>query len=142
MAKDIDSQALGQYIKARRLAQGLLLVDAAADSGLHYSYWSKLESGQVKTPSPKHLQSIARALEVDYKDLFVLAGYEVPEQLPTFQPYLRAKYQLPPGAIAELERYFDFLRNQYGIPKNEPVFPPKAKIPAEPETASPTQGAA
>jgi transcriptional regulator with XRE-family HTH domain len=127
MATDAKNQSLGEYVKARRLSRDLSLSDAAQLSGLHFSYWSKLEAGQYESPSPKHLQSIARALEVNFEDLYGLAGYESPERLPTFTPYMRAKYDLPPEAVADLERYFDLLRNFYGIPKDQPVFPPKPK---------------
>jgi hypothetical protein len=34
---------------------------------------------------------------------------------------------LPADAIAQLESYFTFLRHQYGIPNDRPVFPPKPK---------------
>ena len=76
-------------------------------------------------PSPKHLQAIARALNVSIEDLYGLAGYDIPERLPTFTPYLRAKYELPPEAVSDLERYFELLRSYYGIAKDQPVFPPK-----------------
>ena len=64
-------------------------------------------------------------LKVPFEDLYALAGYKTPDELPTFRPYMRAKYDLPPEAVRELESYFEFLRNQYGIAKHEPVFPPK-----------------
>lgn len=132
MNTENGSRSLGEYIKARRLSRGLLLVEAASDSGLHYSYWSKLESGQVKTPSPKHLQSIARTLQIDTEDLYGLAGYDFPDRLPTFTPYLRAKYQLPPEAVADLERYFNLLRAYFDIPEDRPVFPPESEEPEQP----------
>jgi transcriptional regulator with XRE-family HTH domain len=133
MNKDIPNQSLGEYIRDRRLSRGLSLNDAAEASGLHFSYWSKLEAGRYHAPSPKHLQAIARALYVDIEDLYSLAGYDIPERLPTFRPYLRTKYDLPPEAIADLERYFDLLRSHFGIPKDQPVFPPKQKKPAKPK---------
>jgi transcriptional regulator with XRE-family HTH domain len=109
------------------LSRELTLSDAAALSGLHVSYWSKLETGHYKAPSPKHLQTIARVIDVRYEDLYGLAGYDTPERLPTFAPYLRAKYDLPAQAIGELERYFAMLRSFYDIPPDQPVFPPKPK---------------
>lgn len=127
--KDIRNQSLGEYIRDRRLSRGLSLNDAAVESGLHLSYWSKLENGQYEAPSPKHLKAIARTLRVAIEDLYALAGYDIPKRLPTFKPYLRAKYQLPPEAVADLERYFELLRNYYDIPKDNPVFPPKPKAP-------------
>jgi transcriptional regulator with XRE-family HTH domain len=127
MTIDRKPQILGTFIRARRLSRELTLSDAAGLSGLHVSYWSKLETGHYKSPSPKHLQTIARVIDVRYEDLYGLAGYDTPERLPTFAPYLRAKYELPPQAIGELERYFEMLRNFYDIPPDQPVFPPKPK---------------
>ena len=125
MATDAKNQSLGEYIRTRRLSRGLSLQQAAAESKLHLSYWSKLEAGQYEAPAPKHLQAIAKVLDVHFEDLYNLAGYEAPERLPSFTPYLRAKYELPPEAVADLERYFELLRNFYGIPKDQPVYPPK-----------------
>lgn len=125
MESDVKNQSLGEFIRERRLSRGLLLTEAAEDSGLHVSYWSKLEAGQYESPSPKHLQPIARTLGVDFEDLYGLAGYESPERLPSFKPYLRTKYDLPPEAVADMEKYFAHLRAYYGIPQEQPVFPPK-----------------
>lgn len=125
MANEVKNQTLGAYIRDRRVSRSLSLHDVAQASGLHFSYWSKLENGQYQAPSPKHLQTIARTLEVPIEDLYGLAGYDIPQRLPAFRPYLRAKYELPPEAVAQLEHYFEMLRNYYGIPKDEPVFPPK-----------------
>jgi transcriptional regulator with XRE-family HTH domain len=125
--REVKNQALGEVVRARRVSRGMSLADAAAASGLHHSYWSKLENGHYQTPSPRHLQTIAATLELPIEDLYGLAGYAVSDKLPSFKPYLRAKYDLPPEAVSDLERYFDLLRNYYGIPKDYPVFPPKTK---------------
>jgi len=34
--------------------------------------------------------------------------------LPSFEPYLRAKGELPEKAISDLNNYYDELRRQYG----------------------------
>ena len=134
MAKEAKNQSLGEYIKARRTSLGLSLQDVADRSGFHYSYWSYLEAGKYEAPAPKHLKVIARTLRVDLTDLHGLSGYDTPQRLPSFKPYLRAKYDLPPEAAADLERYFEMLRNYYGIEKEKPVFPPKSKIPVKPKS--------
>jgi transcriptional regulator with XRE-family HTH domain len=135
MAKDSKNQSLGDYIRDRRLALGFSLSDVAVASGLHFSYWSKLEAGHYEAPAPKYLQVIADTLKVDSEDLYALVGYVVPKRLPTFKPYLRAKYgDLPPEAVADLERYFELLRAYFGIPKDQPVFPPKPKPAAKPKS--------
>jgi transcriptional regulator with XRE-family HTH domain len=142
MNKDKKNQTLGEYIRERRVSRGLSLADAADLSGLHLSYWSKLEDGQYESPAPKHLMTIARALKVDFEDLYGLAGYELPERLPSFTPYLRAKYELPPEAVTDLERYFELLRAYYDIPKDQPVFPPKPKKASKPKTDATSRRAA
>jgi len=142
MTTDAKNQSLGEYIKTPRLSRDLSLQDAAKISGLHFSYWSKLEAGQYEAPAPKHLQAIARTLEVNFEDLYGLAGYESPQRLPSFKPYLRAKYELPPEAVADLERYFELLRAYYDIPKDQPVFPPKAVNDDKPKGDSTERSAA
>jgi transcriptional regulator with XRE-family HTH domain len=125
MTKGYGNQTLGDYIRSRRSSVGLSLSDAADASDLDPSYWNKLENGHYNNPAPQHLSTIASVLGIPVADLYGLAGYEIPDGLPSFQPYLRAKYDLPAEAIADLERYFELLRNYYGVPEDQPVFPPK-----------------
>lgn len=125
MTKEIKKQSLGDYIRQKRTTRSLSLLDVAQLSGLHFSYWSRLETDFYQTPSPKHLKTVAETLGVPIADLYRLAGYDIPNRLPAFRPYLRAKYSLPPEAVAQLEQYFEMLRNYYGIPKDKPVYPPK-----------------
>lgn len=48
-------------------------------------------------------------------DVFALAGYTSPRQLPTLRPYLRAKYgELPEQAVRDVEAYLARLQQQYG----------------------------
>jgi transcriptional regulator with XRE-family HTH domain len=135
-SKRPKNQTLGEYVRARRLSLGLGYQDVADQSGLHYSYWNKLENGQYEQPAPKYLRIIAATLNAPLEDLLAMAGYDRPERLPAFTPYLRAKFELPPEAIADLERYFDLLRSYYDIPKDQAVFPPKPK----PTTDEPPEG--
>ena len=133
MSNEVKNQSLGDYINARRVAMGWSFQDLTDNSGLHFSYWCKLEAGEYSAPSPRNLKIIARTLQVPIEDLYGLVGYDVPERLPSFKPYLRAKYDMPPDAVAQLESYFEFLRNHYGIPKDQPVYPPKLEKKVKPE---------
>ena len=136
MAKGDGNQELGDFVRSRRLSLGLSLADAAEASDLDPSYWNKLENGHYQNPAPQHLRSIAEVLSVPLEDLYGLAGYDTPHRLPSLHPYLRAKYDLPPQAIADLERYFEYLRSYYGIPEDRPVFPPKGEPKSPTEQAS------
>lgn len=118
---------LGEFIKARRESRGITKADACRATGLDYSYWVKLEAGVYEMPSPKALDRVAEVIGCKPADLYVLAGYRLGGDLPGFGPYLRSRYHLPPEAIDQLEGYFAFLRQQYGIPEDEPVFPPKSQ---------------
>jgi transcriptional regulator with XRE-family HTH domain len=42
------------------------------------TYLQKLERGEVESPSPHRLHSLASVLDVSYTDLMELAGYIVP----------------------------------------------------------------
>lgn len=74
-------------------------------SGISAATLSQLEHGQYAQPRPDKLVSLARALEIEIGDLYALAGYLLPEDLPSAGPYFRAKYGLPSQAIPELEAY-------------------------------------
>ena len=75
----------------------------------------RLEQGRVQSPKAELLAAIAEQLELPLADIFGLAGFAVPAELPSFRPYLRAKYRgLPPGAVAELERSFEAIAKKYG----------------------------
>lgn len=105
---------LGEFIREHRQKQGLSLRRLAAATNLSAPYLLRLEQGERDQPTPDALQRIAGALEVDYADLFVLAGHPIPRDLPTLAPYLRAKFDLPDEAIDQLSDLFGQLREQYG----------------------------
>jgi transcriptional regulator with XRE-family HTH domain len=133
MTTESKNQSLGDFVRARRESRGLDYYEAEQASGLDHTFWRKLEAGQYESPGPKSLEAIAQALQVPLEDLYALAGYEVGVRLPSLKPYLRARYHLPHQAVAELERYFQLLRNYYDIPDDRPVFPPKPQRRKAPE---------
>ena len=130
---DVKNAPLGEFIKSRRESRSMSKAEACRQSGLDYSYWVKLEAGVYEMPSPKALDLVAKVIGCKPADLYVLAGYKIGGELPGFGPYLRTKYHLPGEAIEQLESYFTFLRNQYGIADDEPVFPPKPRVDPEAE---------
>lgn len=61
------------------------------------------------------LRALAQPLEVPVADLYAAAGFALPDELPTFTPYLRSKYRaLPPKAQAELQQSFARITAKYG----------------------------
>lgn len=114
---DADSekgyQALGEHIKRLRRAQGLGLREAARRAQVDPTWWSRLEEGRYVSPDARMIGKVARALGVEVEELYLVAGLSSGRKLPTLSPYLRAKYDLPPEAIAQLEAHFELLSERY-----------------------------
>ena len=70
------ADAVRQLREQRRLTKAAL----AARCGLAPSYLSRLESGDYKSPTVATLVTLAQGLEVDPRELLVLAGY-VPDDM-------------------------------------------------------------
>jgi transcriptional regulator with XRE-family HTH domain len=132
MTKAKPNLLLGRFVQHHRKAAELTVPEAAEAAGVNASFWRKLEHGQYESPSPKMLAPIARVIDAPLADIYGLAGYETTTDLPSFTPYLRSKYNLTPKALAELERYFEHLRSHYGIPADQPVFPPSKRAAGKP----------
>ena len=107
------NQALGEHIKRLRISQGLSMREAGRRGGVDPTWWSRLEEGRYESPHARMIGNVARALGVDVEELWAAAGLATGHRLPSFSPYLRAKYDLPPEAIAQLEAHFELLSDKY-----------------------------
>jgi transcriptional regulator with XRE-family HTH domain len=115
MAKErkTPTKTLGDTVRRARRAAGLSLRACATAAAVDNTWLARVERGDYTSPDPRHLQQVARALDIDVTDLYVAAGYQNGKSLPTFAPYLRAKYELPADAVADLERHFALWRSYY-----------------------------
>jgi len=128
-----QAQELGRRLRARREELGLSVRDLERLADVDNGTIVRIEQGAFAAPRPDKLSRIAEALRLPLADVFALAEYVVPDELPTFAPYLRAKYRaLPTAALAELERHFDDLSARYGID-------PAGPAPGEDEHAEPVR---
>lgn len=105
-----NAKKLGAFIRRHREAQGLSLEAVAQQVKVPRSTILRMERGEFGSPDPEKLQRLADALDVDFEELFTLAGHVAPE--PALQPYLRRKYDLSDEAIEKAERYLERLRRQ------------------------------
>lgn len=112
------TKTLGDTVRRARRAAGMSLRACAAAAAVDNTWLARVERGDYTSPDPRHLQQVARALDLDVTDLYVAAGYQSGKSLPTFVPYLRAKYDLPADAVADLERHFALWRSFYEQPAN------------------------
>lgn len=113
---------LAEVISNARKAKGLSTRAVAAEIGLDQSNIVRLENGAVTAPQPVVLEGLARVLDLDLADLYALAGYTKPTELPAFTPYLRSKFaDLPTEAHDELERSFKRIAKKYGYSADGPT---------------------
>jgi transcriptional regulator with XRE-family HTH domain len=115
-----DGVRLGEIIRDGRTAVGLSQRQLGEQVGVHHSFVGRLEAGDYQSTSPQILQRLSRILELDERDLFALAGLDAPEGLPTFTPYLRAKYEMSDEAAKALHEYFNFVSEKFDITEKQP----------------------
>jgi transcriptional regulator with XRE-family HTH domain len=94
---------LGSALRQAHERLGLSLRDLEAITVVSRLMLHRLEHDQVEQPNPAVLQQLADTLELNSDDLFAFVSYRPSTQLPSLAPYLRAKYQLPPDALAEAQ---------------------------------------
>nr|WP_163512211.1 helix-turn-helix transcriptional regulator [Fodinicola acaciae] len=114
-----SSSELGERVRRAREAKRMSARQLAEVMFMNVAYISRLEAGYFRHPSPEKLQRLAAALDLNYDDLFSLAGYSVPETLPSFLPYLHAKYDLSQEDAQRLADYFQLLQSQHGITERQ-----------------------
>src|SRR6266568_5113723 len=96
---------LGEHVRHLRQARGLSVRGLAAQAKVDATWVSRLEHGTYSSPDPRSLLRLAGALDIDAEELYLDAGYGDGRGLPGFAPYLRAKYDLPADAVAQLEAH-------------------------------------
>ncbi|RYB91582.1 XRE family transcriptional regulator [Nocardioides glacieisoli] len=116
------SETLAEVVARARTAKGLSTRQLASEIGIDQSNIVRLEQGSVAEPKPTVLEGLARVLDLELADLYALAGYTKPTELPAFTPYLRSKFtDLPPQARAELAQSFNAIATKYGYDAGGPA---------------------
>ena len=112
---------LGQLIRTRREHLGLSVRQLADLAGMNFATISRIEQGHFAAPRPDKLARIARALGLTTAELFGLADYAMPADLPGFRPYLRTKYKgMPAAALDDLDKAFARIIKKHGYQPNGP----------------------
>lgn len=103
--------SLAQYVQRLREERGLSTRALAKAAEVDSTYLSRLQRGDYSAPDARILYRLARVLDVEPDELYEVAGYS--DGLPSFEPYLRARYDLPQEAIDQLEAHFELLNEHY-----------------------------
>lgn len=108
-----NQRSLGATIAHHRTKQGLSMRQLAALIGASPSLVLRWERDEV-VPKQNYLSQLAQTLEISTAELFSLSGMPYPYDAPTLPAMLRAEYDLPPDAIAEIERSIKRIAKKYG----------------------------
>ena len=110
-----EARRLAELLRDKRLDAGLAAREVARRAGVDVGTVVRIEQGQIASPRLDNLRAIGEVLGIPAADLFAATDWLPREELPTFRPYLRAKYrELPNQAVAEIEAVFDRLARDYG----------------------------
>jgi len=74
MSTKVDS-SLGRLLSEARAALGVSLQDVADSAGCSSAYVHKLEQDRVRTPSPRVLAGLTKALGLEYGTVMQAVGY-------------------------------------------------------------------
>lgn len=107
-----QAKQLGQLIAKARHRKGVSIRGLASDLGVHSSWIGHLEGGRFLDPAPDRLAAVARALDIDPVRMDRVTRGAVSEGLPEIGTYFRAKYDLSPEQIEQVERYVRRLRSK------------------------------
>jgi len=114
--KPEQSRQLGQLLKARREECELSTHRLAREAEMDQATIVRLEAGSIVAPRPDKLSRVAQALGISGANVFALAGYTVPMDLPTLRPYLQAKYRgLLDEDLDKIETYVGRLAKKRGV---------------------------
>ncbi len=115
-------ELLAKRISKARQAKDKSIYALAKETNIHRSTLQLLEAGDIRNPSPEYLARIADALDLKLSDLYPLAGYAVPNDLPDFDGYLAAKFRgLPADAVDELTGHLRYLADKHGLDPKGPA---------------------
>jgi transcriptional regulator with XRE-family HTH domain len=113
---------LGKLLRARREALGLSTRKLEELSGVTGATIVRIEQGEFAAPAPDKLARIADVLGIPLADVYAVAEYAAPQQLPNLSPYLRTKYRdLPDEAAAQIEAYAQRLATKHGVDLRGPA---------------------
>jgi len=102
--------SLGTFLRQARTTAGLTTREVAAACGIDMATVVRIEGGKIASPAPEKLRAIAACFGISLADIFTMAGYVIPDDLPSIDLYLQTKYpQLPPVEIQTISTHVEAL---------------------------------
>ena len=117
-----QAKRLGQYLREARHTKDYSAFRLGELTQINDATIVRIENGHFRAPAPDKLARIADALDLPLADVFALAEYAAPTELPSFTPYLRTKYRdLPDDAYDQIEKYAARIAKKHGVVLNGPT---------------------
>lgn len=111
-----QAKRLGGHLRQARDAKGLSAKQLGELTNMNDATIVRIENGSFAAPAADKLARLAEALDLSLADVYGMADYAVPSDLPSFTPYMRSKYkEMPDEAVEQIERYAQKLAKKHGI---------------------------
>lgn len=128
-----QAKTLGEFLRSKRESLELSTRQLARLSGVPDSTIVRFEQGAYASPSADKLARLAGALGLNLADVYSLAQYAAPADLPSVGPYLRTKYRdLSPAALDALSQEVSEVLAKHGIQPGERPRPGEDEVPEAP----------
>jgi transcriptional regulator with XRE-family HTH domain len=133
-----QAQKLGEVLLDRRQALGLSMQNVADGAGVKKSTIMRLEQGVFPSPRPETLAAVADVLGLNLADVYTMAGYPIPGELPSPVPYLRTKYRdLSEAELRRLTQDVTQVLKRHGIDPSDGPLPGEDEQPEQREAKNP-----
>ncbi len=117
-----QAKKLGQHLREARETLGISARELARRTELSDSSIVRIEQGAFLEPTPDTLSRIAEALGINLADLYVMADYPMPSELPSMKLYLRSKYgELSVSDVRAISDYADSIASMRGVSLDGPA---------------------
>lgn len=111
---------LGSFLQHARLESGIARRQLAAMSGVGRMTIQRLETDYYHTePSADDLMRLARSLEINETDLFLLAGLPVPKKTASLDVMLRTGYGVNANDVPALKQQIEALIAEHAPPREQ-----------------------
>jgi transcriptional regulator with XRE-family HTH domain len=116
-----QANQFGGYLKHLREERRFSIRELARKAELDSGALTRLESNKT-APAPRTLKALSAALDVPLADLFAMAGFTTPHDLPTMNTYFHARYgHLPEDVLASMNDYCERIISVHGFDPDGPV---------------------
>lgn len=105
-----EPSKLGSFLASSRQHKKLTLRAVEAETGISNAYLSQLETGKIRSPSPKMLRKLSELYGVPYTSILDLAGYPIPDAEKPDASLTDVAARLGPVTPEEADELADYLQ--------------------------------